>query len=551
MAKPTRDSSGWTDDLSIGIDVIDNDHKKLFDLLSQLKKINETRKNYSDEAAGRILSDLYAYTEYHFSREEMFMKVCAYPHYENHQQVHEMIKTKIKYNLNAFNYDSSSINLKQLQSYLESWLIDHIGVMDQNYLSYMKDKKDLIDRTNSLFEAKRRKRDAPEKRFKVLIVDDEEDICEAISAHAEKLNCETIYITEGKSFDKIYSDDVNVVFLDLFLPDIDGIEVIRYLADKNSKAAIILMSGKDSGVLHTAKLLAEERGLNVIGILDKPFGRREIHDCLVKVSNQKLNHETTTNKYLFTTQELREALDEQQIFPHFQPKVRIDTGKPVGFEALARWQHPEKGMISPGVFIPVYEKYDLIDDLTSLMMDKTFAQSSIWIKAGLQLMISINISALVMKSLKFPEQLLAKANAYNLDSSLIIIEVTESAMADELANSLDILARIRMKGFLLSIDDFGTGYSSMMQLNRAPFNELKIDQSFVKNMDVDEENRAICESTIDLGHKLNMTITAEGIETKAEWDVLKKFYCTEGQGYYFGKPMPANEFEAWYKDREG
>ena len=208
-------------------------------------------------------------------------------------------------------------------------------------------------------------------------------------------------------------------------------------------------------------------------------------------------------------------------------------------------------MISPGVFIPLYEKYDLIDDLTSLMMDKTFAQSSIWIKAGLQLMISINISALVMKSLKFPEQLLAKANAYNLDPSLIIIEVTESAMADELANSLDILARIRMKGFLLSIDDFGTGYSSMMQLNRAPFNELKIDQSFVKNIDVDEENRAICESTIDLGHKLNMTITAEGIETKAEWDVLKEFYCTEGQGYYFGKPMPANEFEAWYKDREG
>lgn len=415
----------------------------------------------------------------------------------------------------------------------------------------MKDKKDLINKTNSLFEVKRRKRVAPKKRFKILIVDDEEDICKIISAHTEQLNCESIYTTEGKSFDNLYSDDVNVVFLDLFLPDIDGIELIRYLADKKSKVAIILMSGKDSGVLHTARLLAEERELNIIGILDKPFGRREIRDYLVKVSNQKLNHGTTTNKISLTEQELQTALDEQQIFPYFQPKVRIDTGEPVGFEALARWQHPEKGMISPGEFIPLFEKYDLIDDLTSLMMDKTFAQSSIWTKAGLQLMISINISALVMKSLKFPEQLLDKANAYNLDPSLIIIEVTESAMADELANSLDILARLRMKGFLLSIDDFGTGYSSMLQLNRAPFNELKIDRSFVKNVDVDEENRAICESTIDLGHRLNMTVTAEGIETKAEWNVLKEFYCSEGQGYYFGKPMPADEFESWYKNREG
>ena len=415
----------------------------------------------------------------------------------------------------------------------------------------MKDKKDLINKTNSLFEVKRRKRVAPKKRFKILIVDDEEDICKIISAHTEQLNCESIYTTEGKSFDNLYSDDVNVVFLDLFLPDIDGIELIRYLADKKSKVAIILMSGKDSGVLHTARLLAEERELNIIGILDKPFGRREIRDYLGKVSNQKLNHGTTTNKISLTEQELQTALDEQQIFPYFQPKVRIDTGEPVGFEALARWQHPEKGMISPGEFIPLFEKYDLIDDLTSLMMDKTFAQSSIWTKAGLQLMISINISALVMKSLKFPEQLLDKANAYNLDPSLIIIEVTESAMADELANSLDILARLRMKGFLLSIDDFGTGYSSMLQLNRAPFNELKIDRSFVKNVDVDEENRAICESTIDLGHRLNMTVTAEGIETKAEWNVLKEFYCSEGQGYYFGKPMPADEFESWYKNREG
>lgn len=124
-------------------------------------------------------------------------------------------------------------------------------------------------------------------------------------------------------------------------------------------------------------------------------------------------------------------------------------------------------------------------------------------------------------------------------------KVTESAMSEELSDSLDILPRLRMKGFLLSIDDFGTGYSSMLELSRAPFSELKVDQSFVKDMDTDEEKRAICESSIDLAHKLNMTSTAESIETKAVWDVLKEFYCTEGQGYYFGRPMPADKFSHW------
>ena len=392
---------------------------------------------------------------------------------------------------------------------------------------------------------------ASKKRAKILIVDDEKDLCIAICTYAEQLNCESIYTTEGKGLADLYSDEFNVIFLDLFLPDTDGIELLRYLADKKSKIAIVLMSGKDPSVLHSAKVLADSRGLNVIGILNKPFSRVDIHTLLTKVSKQKIKRNTITEKSSITIDELQTAIDEDEIFPYFQPKVRIDTGKPLGFEVLARWQHPEKGMIPPGDFIPLFEKYDLIDGLTSLMMDKTFAQGSSWIQAGLDLKISINISALVMKSLDTPEKFLAKTNAYNLDSSRVTLEVTESAMSDELADSLDIMARIRIKGFLLSIDDFGTGYSSMTQLNRAPFNELKIDQSFVKNMDVDEDNRAICESTIDLGHKLNMTITAEGIETKAVWNILKEFYCTEGQGYYFGKPMPADEFETWYNDREG
>jgi hemerythrin-like metal-binding protein len=552
MKKTSIELSKWTNNLSVNVDIIDDDHKKLFSILRQIKQYIESNKKPSYETIDKLLSNLYYYTDYHFSREEVLMKACGYPYYENHKNVHNMIRTQIQFYLDSYRDSQASVNIAMLHEFMESWLVDHVAGMDKQYSSWMVDKQDIIDNANNLFETTRKIHKSSEKsnkKLKILVVDDEEDICDALCTHAKRLNHNATFITEGKQFSSIYSDEFSIYILDLFLPDIDGIEIIRFLADKNSKSSIILMSGKDSSVLHSAQILAESRGLNIIGVLNKPFARVDVQELLAKVSEQKINRSTVIQNDSISIDDIKAAIVNSEILPYYQPKVRIDTGKPVGFEALARWIHPEKGLISPGVFIPLCEKYNLIGDLTDLMMDKTFAQTSIWVKAGYNIKVSINVSPLLLKDLETPEELIAKANAYDLDSSIITLEVTESAMSEELADSLDILTRIRMKGFSLSIDDYGTGFSSMIQLNRAPFSELKVDQSFVMDMDTDEEKRAICESTIDLGHKLNMTICAEGIETKEVWDILKEFYCTEGQGYYFGKPMPADEFEAWYKDK--
>lgn len=411
-----------------------------------------------------------------------------------------------------------------------------------------------LGRWNDIFSVEKTRKIAnhsknPQQKTKLLVIDDELDICNAICTYVESLDYEAIYTVQGRRLDELYSDNINVIILDLFLPDIDGIELLRYLAKKEYKDSIILISGKDQSVLYSAMQLAESRGLNIIGTLNKPFERMELQTLLRNIDVYKSTPRLKVENSSLTMQDLHQAIEQREILPYYQPKVRIDTGKPVGFEALARWRHPEKGMIPPGEFIPIFEQYDLIADLTTLILDQTFEQSSAWLEVGFQFNISVNLSAKVLNNLDIPDYLLNKVNNYNLDSSLVTLEVTESAMSEELANTLDILTRLRMKGFLLSIDDFGTGYSSMLQLSRMPFNELKVDQSFVKNMDIDVGKRAICDSSIDLARKLQMTSTAEGIETKDVWEILKESFCTEGQGYYFGRPMPADEFESWYKEQ--
>ena len=242
---------------------------------------------------------------------------------------------------------------------------------------------------------------------------------------------------------------------------------------------------------------------------------------------------------------MEEAIKKQHIVPFFQPKVDLHTREVIGVESLARWIHPEKGIVPPDQFIALSEKENLIHDLTFLMLDKSLKQCAQWLKSGKRLYVAVNMSPQVLTDLNFPDWLFAEIRKYELDPSQIIIEVTESSIFNELNDSLDILTRLRLKGFKLSIDDYGTGYSSMKQLKSVPFTELKIDQSFVEDADTDSDACIICKSTIELGHKLNMSVIAEGIETESVFNLLKESGCNEGQGYFIAKPMAAIDFDRW------
>ena len=380
---------------------------------------------------------------------------------------------------------------------------------------------------------------------KLLVVDDEADICDFVCYVAENIGFDTHSITNADEFESIDIRELSIIVLDLSMPGVDGIELIRSLAEKKYTASIILMSGMDSSVLHSARNIAEGRGLKVIKCLQKPVSIKVLEAALLESSNNVGVKDLKSQLVLPTKEELQQAIKQLHIVPFFQPKVDLQTREVIGVEALARWIHPEKGIIPPDHFIDLAEQNNLIHDLTFLMLDKSLKQCSQWLHSGKRLYVAINMSPQVLTDLNFPDWLFSEIRKYELDPSQVIIEVTESCLFNELNDSLDILTRLRLKGFKLSIDDYGTGYSSMKQLKSVPFTELKIDQSFVKEADTDSEARIICESTVELGHKLNMSVIAEGIETERVFNLLKELGCNEGQGYFIAKPLAADDFDQW------
>ncbi len=382
----------------------------------------------------------------------------------------------------------------------------------------------------------------------LLVVDDEPDIGAFVRDVARGVGYDAVATDDANEFPPLYSSETDVIVLDLAMPGIDGIELIRLLADNRSRASINLISGFDAGVLRSARELATGQGLRVIGTLTKPISIDDLESLLKDVSKPDSPYPETGTDEFPSLDELREAIIGKKLSVHYQPQVDMVSRTVTGVEALARWRHPVKGMIPPGMFIRFAEESGLIDDLTTVVMDEALRWTGEWNRAGRRLRTSINMSARTLTNLEFPEQLSAQVRKPGLDPGQVIIEVTESSVMEELSTSLDILIRLRMKGFGLSIDDFGTGYSSMQQLRNIPFTELKVDQSFVSRADTDDEARAIVETTVELGHRLGMTVVAEGVESESVWNLLASLDCEIVQGFLVARPMEDAALATWFEN---
>jgi CheY-like chemotaxis protein len=208
---------------------------------------------------------------------------------------------------------------------------------------------------------------------KLLVVDDEVDFAEFVVDVAEGMGFEVISTSDASEFASLYTIDLDIIVLDLFMPGIDGIELLRFLSDNDSQASIIFMSGKDKGVLHTAQELALEQGMTVLGVLQKPFLAKELEDILSKYI-PPVASQSTSAEDLPSLDELREAIGNRELFLAYQPQINIADRKVVGVEALVRWGHPIKGMVPPGYFIPMAEEYDLISDITSYVTYAAISQ---------------------------------------------------------------------------------------------------------------------------------------------------------------------------------
>ncbi len=239
--------------------------------------------------------------------------------------------------------------------------------------------------------------------------------------------------------------------------------------------------------------------------------------------------------------EVRRALDADEFIPYFQPLVVLRTGQLAGFEVLARWKHHTSGLIAPNDFIPMAESDGWIDELMAVILRKAFLIGASLPEA---LTLSINISPTQMGDLLLPATIQQAADAAHFAMSRVVVEITESALMDHLQSSQAIVAELKERGCSIALDDFGTGYSSLLHLHSLPFDELKVDRSFVSSMKDRRESRKIVAAVIGLGQSLGLKTVGEGIETHEQAEMLLWMGCEVGQGWLFGRPMPEAELES-------
>ena len=254
---------------------------------------------------------------------------------------------------------------------------------------------------------------------------------------------------------------------------------------------------------------------------------------------------TEQSERLTLKTELRQAIDVGALQVYYQPKIDLARGHIVGVESLVRWIHPQRGFIGPDKFVPLAERSNLIHPMTGLVFNIALHQCGEWVKAGRHIGVAINCSAHSLTDEHLPERIDALLYTWGVPHHLLTVEVTESAIMAHPEQGLAILTQLHEMGVKISVDDYGTGYSSLSYLKSMPVSELKIDRSFVSDMLTDENDAVIVRATIDMAHDLGLEVTAEGIEDEATWNALVEMACDRAQGYYMGKPMPADELERW------
>jgi EAL domain-containing protein (putative c-di-GMP-specific phosphodiesterase class I)/FixJ family two-component response regulator len=339
---------------------------------------------------------------------------------------------------------------------------------------------------------------------------------------------------------------VDLIFLDINMPGMDGVEFIRRLVECKYGGSVILVSGENSRILESVQRLIEAHKLIALGCLQKPVKPGELAGLMSALKPNNGHHSLSkVSQHSYSAEQFRAAISEGQLVNYYQPKVAIATGEVVGMESLVRWQHPTDGLVFPDQFLGLAEEHGLLTQVTGAVLINAMKQAKAWWQAGHHLPVAVNISMDDLIVLDFPDMAEALAASVGVDPQLLTLELTEGQVMRQLSTVLDVLSRLSLKRFRLSIDDFGTGHSSLAQLRDLPFDELKVDRGFVHGASTDGTREAICSASLRMAHQLKMQVVGEGIEDRDDWNFLSQLGCDVGQGYFIARPMPAADVVGW------
>lgn len=387
--------------------------------------------------------------------------------------------------------------------------------------------------------------------MKILVIDDERFARRLLTHQLAQLGLAdvTCYERGSDALARLEAGEaVELIISDLQMPEMDGVEFVRHLVRLDYRGGLVLVSGEDSRVLQTAERLAKAHQLKVLGALCKPASPEGLREIIARTVLAAAP--ARAERKIYRKDEIQRAIVGGELLNHYQPKVDLASGRVVGVETLVRWRHREDGIVYPDQFIGAAEENGLIHDLTRRVLINALCDGSDWETDGVPMHVAVNVSMDNLTALEFPDFVARAVEVTGFPVTRLILEVTESRLMRDPLAALDILTRLRLKRAGLSIDDFGTGHSSLVQLRDIPFTELKVDGSFVHGACRDASLQAILKASLAMARQLNMCAVGEGVEDRDDWDFLRTSGCQLAQGWFIGKPMPAEQLPGWIADWE-